>query len=56
MDGVGDFMAQSAGKLLYVLYEIEERIHHVHVAPGVCERVRLSFVDRSARRGLVRPP
>jgi hypothetical protein len=46
MDGVRDFMAKSSGEMLRVLYEVEERIDHVHIAARGRERVRLSFVDQ----------
>src|SRR5260221_4599574 len=39
-------MAKSSRELLSVLYEIEERIHDVHIAARGREGVRLSFVDQ----------
>ena len=32
MDGVGDLVTQRSGKLVSILYEIQERIDDVHVA------------------------
>src|SRR5215467_6206811 len=53
VNGVGNFMAKRAGELFRVLYEIEERIHYIHVPARGCECVRLSLMDEVELKRMV---
>ena len=45
VEQVRSFVTQGAGKLLGVLDEVEQRVDHVDVSAGGCERVRLLLMN-----------